>query len=361
MKVRVELRRGAGFPIDVAFQAEGGVTALFGRSGAGKSTVISMIAGLDRAEEGHVSVGDRVLFDSAAGISVAPHRRRTPVVFQDGRLFPHLTVAGNLAFARRFGGGTAAPLEPIVDLLGIGHLMGRRPGRLSGGEKQRVAIARALASSPDLLLLDEPLAALDEARKAEILPYLDRLRRETGLPMVFVSHVVSEVARLADRVVMLQGGRSVASGPVAEVFADAATAAIMGPRDAGAILEGTIARHLPDDGLTEVVLSAVRLMLPLVAAEPGTRVRLRLRATDIIVGTGGTEGLSTRNVMRSTVTFVREGEGPGAMVGLRCGEDRLLARLTQRSVRELGLRPGVTCWAILKAVAVPPEDVTVLG
>ncbi|UOM33536.1 molybdenum ABC transporter ATP-binding protein [Acuticoccus sp. I52.16.1] len=361
MKVSVDLRRRARFPIDVAFEAEGGVTALFGRSGAGKSTVIAMIAGLERPEAGWVVVGDRVLFDSERGRAVAPHARRTPVVFQDGRLFPHLTVAGNLAFARRFGGGAPRPLEPIVELLGIGGLLHRRPGRLSGGEKQRVAIARALASSPDLLLLDEPLAALDEARKAEILPYLDRLRSETGLAMIYVSHAVSEVARLADRVVMLQGGRSVAAGPVAEVFADAATAAIMGPRDAGAILEGRIAAHLPDDALTEVALSTVRLTLPLVAAPPGTRVRLRLRATDIIVGTGAVAGLSTHNVLPAVVSFVREGEGPGALVGLRCGDDRLLARLTQRSVRDLGLAPGCPCTAILKAVAVPPEDVTVLG
>ncbi len=361
MKLSVRLRREARFPIDVAFEADGGVTALFGRSGAGKSTVIAMIAGLERPEAGHVAVGERVLFDSDARVSLAPHARRTPVVFQDGRLFPHLTVAGNLAFARRFGGAVPGPLEPVVELLGIGGLMDRRPGRLSGGEKQRVAIARALASSPDLLLLDEPLAALDEARKAEILPYLDRLRSETGLAMIYVSHAVSEVARLADHVVMLQGGASVAAGPVAEVFADAATAAIVGPRDAGAILEGRIAAHMPDDALTEVALSSVRLTLPMVAAPPGTRVRLRLRATDIIVGIGATAGLSTRNVMPSIVTFVREGEGPGALVGLRCGDDRLLARLTQRSVRELGLAPGVACNAILKSVAVPPEDVTVLG
>ncbi|WP_075220112.1 molybdenum ABC transporter ATP-binding protein [Acuticoccus yangtzensis] len=361
MTLSVRLSRAAGFPIDVAFEADGGVTALFGRSGAGKSTLIAMLAGLERADCGHVSVGGRVLYDSAKGIDVAPHARRTPVVFQDGRLFPHLSVAGNLAFAQRFGGGKPAALGPIVDLLGIGHLMRRRPGGLSGGEKQRVAIARALASSPDLLMLDEPLAALDEARKAEILPYLERLRTEAGLPMIYVSHAVSEVARLADRVVMLQGGRSVAAGPVTEVFADAATAAIMGPRDAGAILEGTIALHRPDDGLTEVALSSTRLSLPLVDAPVGTRVRMRLRATDIIVAVGATEGLSTHNVMPATVAFVREGEGPGALVGLECGADRLIARLTQRSVRTLGLAPGVACAAVLKAIAVPPEDVTVLS
>lgn len=360
MSLSVRIHRSTAFPIEVSFEAQDGITALFGRSGAGKSTIIAMIAGLVRPETGRIAVGERVLFDSDTGRDVAPEKRRTPVVFQDGRLFPHLTVAGNLAFARRFGGGTA-PLGPIVELLGIGPFMRRRPGGLSGGEKQRVAIARALASAPDLLLLDEPLAALDEARKAEILPYLDRLRTETGLPMIYVSHAVSEVARLADKVVMLREGRSVAAGPVGEVFADAASVAVMGPRDAGAILEGRIADHRPEDGLSEVALSAARLTLPLVTAPVGARVRLRLRATDIIVGTGTTAGLSTRNVMASTVRFVREGEGPGALVGLACGSDLLLARLTQRSVRELGLAPGVSCNAILKAVAVAPEDVTVLS
>ncbi|WP_420394161.1 molybdenum ABC transporter ATP-binding protein [Acuticoccus sp.] len=360
MTLSVALRHRRGdFDLDVSFAAADGITALFGRSGAGKTTVIQAIAGLLTPTAGRIEAGGRVLFDGAAGVDVPAHRRGAAVVFQDGRLFPHMTVAGNLAFARRFARRPAA-VAPLVALLGLGDLLRRRPAGLSGGETQRVAIARALATGPALLLLDEPLASLDEARRAEILPYLERLRAEARLPMVYVSHQVSEVARLADTVVVLREGRVAAAGPAATVFADALAAAQMGPRDAGVLLEGRIAAHHAVDGLSEVRLSAATLTLPMVQAGIGTTVRLRLRATDVILARPGVVA-STQNVLPVTVTSVTDGVGPGALVGLACGKDRILARLTQRSVRELGLAPGTQCVALLKALAVAPEDVVVLG
>ena len=191
-----------GFTLEVAFDSPGGVTALFGRSGAGKSTIAGMLAGLIRPDRGRITVDGDVLVDRSAGIFVPPHRRRIGSVFQDGRLFPHLSVRRNLLYGAWFAGRrvTGRPLDDIVDLLGIGPLLDRRPATLSGGEKQRVAIGRALLMGPRLLVLDEPLAALDQARKDEILPYLERLRDETRLPMVYVSHSRDEVVRLADQI-----------------------------------------------------------------------------------------------------------------------------------------------------------------
>ncbi len=347
--------------IDAAFEAPAGVTALFGRSGAGKTTVLSAIAGLLRPQEGRIVAHGRVLFDSAAGIDVAPARRRIATVFQDGRLFPHMSVNGNLKFAERFAGRPARDRDRLIALLGLEPLLARRPAMLSGGEKQRVAIARALFSQPDALLLDEPLAALDDARKAEIMPYLERLAREAAMPIVYVSHALPEVARLADRVVLMRDGRTVAEGTLGAVFTDPQAAAVIGFRDAGALLDGTVHAHDAADGLTEVALSAVRLVLPAIDAPVGARCRIRLRASEVIVALEPPGGLSTRNVLPATVDAIVEGEGPGALVSLAVGEDRILARLTQRSVRSLGLVPGSRCFAVLKAFAVPPEDVVVLA
>lgn len=358
VSVRLRHRQGA-FLLDVAFDAPEGITALFGPSGAGKSTVIAAVAGLMRPQEGRIVVAGRVLFDSAAGVDVAAHRRRIGTVFQDGRLFPHLTVAGNLAFARRFAAGGGADPAPVVDLLGLRPLLRRRPASLSGGEKQRTAVARALLSNPSLLLLDEPLAALDEARKADILPYLQRVRAHAGVPMLYVSHAVSEVVRLADTVVLMREGRAVATGPVGEVLSDLQAAAAMGPREAGAVLDGVVVAHDPADGLSEVALAAGRLTLPAIAAPEGTRVRVRLRASEVIVALVAPDAMSTRNVLPAVVAHVQEGVGPGALVALRCGPDRLLARLTRRAARALDLSPGRPCFAILKAVAVAPEDIAV--
>ncbi|WMS43731.1 molybdenum ABC transporter ATP-binding protein [Acuticoccus sp. MNP-M23] len=347
--------------IDVAFEAPAGVTALFGRSGAGKTTVLSAIAGLMTPQEGRIVAGGRVLFDAASGVNLAPARRRIGTVFQDGRLFPHMSVLGNLKFAERFAARPATQRERLIALLGLEALLTRRPAMLSGGEKQRVAIARALLSEPDALLLDEPLAALDDARKAEIMPYLERLARDASMPILYVSHALPEVARLADRVVLMRSGRSVATGAVSTVFTDVEAAAVMGFRDAGALLTGRVFAHDPADGLTEVALSACRLVLPAIDAPAGTPVRIRLRASEVIVALEPPGGLSTRNVLPAVVEGIVAGDGPGALVSLAVGEDRIMARLTQRSVRTLGLAPGSPCFAVLKAFAVPPEDVVVLA
>lgn len=346
-----------GFTLDAAFEAPTGVTALFGRSGSGKTTVANAVAGLIRPDRGRVAVDGRVLCDTATGAWVPPHRRRAGYVFQEGRLFPHLTVRRNLLYGRWFAGLRDGPaFDHVVELLGIGHLLDRRPGALSGGEKQRVAIGRALLAEPRVLLMDEPLAALDDARKAEVLPYLERIRDETRIPVLYISHTVAEVARLATTVVVLEAGRVVRAGPTADVLADPDAVPALGVREAGSLLTGRVLAHHAD-GLTEVAVSAGSLLLPHLSAPPGATVRVRIEAQDIIVARERPTAISALNILPATVTALRRGEGPGVVVQLRSGEDRLLARITRRSADALGLAPGVECFGIAKAVSVAPADI----
>ena len=358
MTVSVSLRhRFADFALDVGFEAEAGVTALFGRSGAGKTTVVNAVAGLLRPEAGRIAVAGEVLTDTGARLFVPPHRRRIGYVFQDGRLFPHLSVRGNLLYGARFSGG-GGDLGKVAELLGLGGLLERRPGALSGGEKSRVAIGRALLARPRMLLMDEPLASLDAARKAEILPYIERLAGETGLPILYVSHALSEVARLARTVVVLEAGRVARAGPAGEIFADPEAAPLLGLREAGAILPARVVAHAAD-GLSELVFSGGRLFVPRIAAPEGAAVRLRVLARDVVLALGRPEGISALNILPVTVTRLRPGEGPGVMVALRAGEDALLARVTRRSAEAMGLREGLTLHAVLKSVAPAPADLSV--
>jgi molybdate transport system ATP-binding protein len=360
MTLHLSLRHAfPGFDLDVSFEAPPGVTVLFGPSGSGKTTVINAVAGLLRPDRGRIVVGDWVLLDTGAGRLLAPHRRRVGYIFQEGRLFPHLTVRQNLAYGRWFAprGARSASLDRVIDMLGIGHLLNRRPGALSGGEKQRVAIGRALLSAPKLILADEPLAALDEARKAEILPYFERLRDEVATPILYVSHASAEVARLATTVVALRQGRVAAFGPPARVLSDVAA---VGARGAASLLTGRLVAHHAD-GLSELSAPGGALWLPRVEGTPGAMIRVRIAANDVILSRARPEGLSAQNILTGAIVEIRLGQGPGALVVLRLGPEpdaaRLTARVTQRAVAALGLAPGQTCHAVIKTVSVAPEDV----
>lgn len=345
--VNVQKRLGE-FTLDVAFDAPRGVTAIFGRSGSGKTTVVNIIAGLLAPDQGQISLSNRVLFD---GITNLPTRRRKlGLVFQDARLFPHLTVAKNLTF-----GGTHDQGK-IVDLLGLGGLMSRKPAGLSGGEKQRVALGRALMSNPDMLLLDEPLAALDTQRKAEILPYLERLRDDFGLPMIYVSHAMSEVARLANYLVVLEAGKVVRAGPLAEVLSHPVSVSLFGPRGAGAVIAATVAGHDLDDHLTRLSFDGGQISLPGHVGRLGQKLRVRVPAHDVILANQRPAQISARNVLPVKITAIGLGSGPGVAIGLMAGQTPLLARITQASLRDMDLTVGADIFAIIKATAVAPAD-----
>ncbi|AJE47357.1 molybdate transport system ATP-binding protein [Celeribacter indicus] len=346
-----------GFTLDARFEAPPGLTVLFGRSGSGKTTIVNAVAGLLMPDRGRIAAGDWTLLDTAAGLRLKPHRRRLGYIFQEGRLFPHLTVRQNLRYGAWFAPKDAPREEMgrVVEMLGIGALLDRRPGALSGGEKQRVAIGRALLSAPKIILADEPLAALDEARKAEILPYFERLRDEVNVPILFVSHSASEVARLATTVVALEDGRVIRQGPAAEVLGDPAVLPT-GARAAGAVVTAQVVAHHAD-GLTELSAGGVPVFLPRVAQGPGAVLRLRIAAHDVILSRARPEGLSALNIFPGTVAEIREGEGPGAMVALDTPAGRVLARITHRSRAALGLAPGVAVHAIVKSVSSAPSDI----
>ena len=350
--LRIELtHQFADFALDVEITAGDGITMLFGPSGAGKSTIAKSVGGLLRTDQAYVQLGDRVLADTSRRVWLKPYARRIGYVFQEPHLFPHLSVQGNLLY----GAGRDADLRRIADLLDITPLLARRPAGLSGGEAARVALGRALLSTPSMLILDEPLAALDARRKADILPYLERLRDHANVPMLYITHALDEVARLGSTLVLLRDGKVARSGSVKDVLSDPDAVPVLGPRMAGAMLEGQVVRHV--DGLTQLAVSGGLVWVPGTAGAVGTKMRLRVMAQDVIVGTHKPHGLSALNILPAKVVSLYRGDGPGALVVLQSGADRLLARITQRSLDEMGLAPGDAVYGILKTVSVGPTDV----
>jgi len=352
LEVDIAHRQG-NFALETRFESAGRLTALFGPSGSGKSSLINIIAGLTKPERGRVVVDGRVLVDTGRRVFVPKHRRRIGLVFQDARLFPHMSVAANLRYGRFFTPAAEryAQMDTVVDLLGIGHLLDRRPSGLSGGEKQRVAIGRALLASPKLLLMDEPLASLDEARKAEIMPYIERLRDETKIPIVYVSHSVAEVARLASEVVVLSAGRVTASGPAAAILQRLDLLPAEERGEGGSLLETVVARHDEEFAMTVLSSAAGEIRVPRLALAVGAPVRLRMRARDVMVATERPRGLSALNVLAGRVSAVEPGEGGSVEVHIDCGGAPVLARITRQSRQALGLEPGREVFAVVKTVS----------
>ncbi|MCD2511207.1 molybdenum ABC transporter ATP-binding protein [Comamonas endophytica] len=347
---RLQLQR-PGFLLDVDLDLPGrGVSALFGPSGCGKTSCLRAIAGLERAK-GRVEVNGQAWQDDAHGLWLPTHRRQLGYVFQEASLFSHLTVQANIAYGAKRQPLARVAIEQAVELLGIGALMARMPASLSGGERQRVAIARALASSPQLLLMDEPLAALDAQRKAEVLPYLDRLQRALDLPILYVSHALDEVAQLADALVLLQDGQVRAQGTTESLLARLDLPLSRGDT-AAAVVSGIVTAHDAADHLSTVDFPGGPLQL--VASHPhpvGSRVRLRVPAGGVSLALAAPQGSSILNILPARVQAMRD-DGPGlVMVALQAGPTPLLARITQRSARQLGLAPGVGVYAQVKGVA----------
>jgi molybdate transport system ATP-binding protein len=346
LDVDIDHRHGT-FHLSARFVSQPGVTALFGRSGSGKTTLVNIVGGLIRPTRGRIAVDGQTLVDSERHLFVPKHRRRIGYVFQDSRLFPHLNVRQNLLYGRWFSrgkGGAAADFDSVVELLGIASLLDRPPDLLSGGEKQRVAIGRALLAHPRLLLMDEPLASLDEARRAEILPYIERLRDKAGVPILYVSHSVAEVARLATTVVILADGKVTAVGPVLDILplADAG--------DGGSVLDARIAHHDERFQLTTLVSAAGELQVPRLSAPPGGSVRAYIRARDVMLSLNPPQEISALNVLAGRIAQVTPA-GAQADVRLDCNGAILVARVTAKSVQRLALAPGRAVYAVIKSVS----------
>lgn len=359
MTLVVDLHHRRGdFTLATRFASEGKLTALFGRSGSGKTTLVHIIAGLLRPDRGHVAIDGQQLVDTERRLFVPAHRRRVGYVFQEGRLFPHMTVRQNLLYGRWFTprDEQRGSLDDIVDLLGIGNLLARHPVSLSGGEKQRVAIGRALLANPRVLLMDEPLAALDDARKAEILPYIERLRDEFGIPIVYVSHSVAEVVRLATTVVALSDGQVVTIGTPGEVMVRPGVGVITGRAEAGAVLDMRVAAHDVTYGLTTLTAAAGDLRLPYKDdLRLGTHVRVQVLARDVMISLQPPAGLSALNVLAGTIAEIGMPRAPAensvVEVRINCQGQMLLAHLTRYSVDKLELAVARPVYAVIKSVA----------
>ena len=359
VKARIARR---DFDLDVDFVGKDGVTALFGPSGCGKTTVIRLVAGLDRPTSGRIVLGDHVLVDTDRRITVAPHRRRIGLVFQDAQPFPQLSVAGNLGYGAFFTPARARRVqrEAVVEVLGIAPLMSRRTVTLSGGEKQRVAIGRALLTSPDLLLMDEPLAALDEERKLGILPFVERLRDEFRIPILYVSHAVEEVARLAQTVVRMDRGRITAIGAPEDVLAPSRLGHPVERFDAVSILNGRISEVDRVYGTTTVAHDAGRIVLPTPLPREGSGVRLAVHATDVVLARSVPEGVSARSVLRGTVTGISEPVGPFVHVETTlAGGDHVVAWVTRRGWEAVDRKVGEEVVLLVKSVSLDERSMAV--
>jgi molybdate transport system ATP-binding protein len=348
-----------GLLLDIAFSAPSqGLTALFGRSGAGKTSIVQAIAGGVRPDVGRIVVDGRVFFDSNAGIDLPVHQRRIGYVFQDSRLFPHLSVRSNLLFGfKRAGAARKFQLDPVVDLLGIGHLLDRRPHHLSGGERQRVGIGRALLAQPSLLLMDEPLSSLDPPRKSELLAYIEGVRDELRIPILYISHAFNEVVRLADYLVLLDAGVVVRAGPLLDIASDSTVAPLIGRFEAGSVIECTVSAHDDDMALSTLGFTGGQLRVPCVALDLGTRVRVRIRSRDVAISLSSPTDVSISNRLPGTLLSLTVREGPYVDAAIDIGGDTLRALITRESAARLRLEPGLKVWALIKAVSFDSRSV----
>ncbi|MFZ5504180.1 MAG: molybdenum ABC transporter ATP-binding protein [Pseudomonadota bacterium] len=358
----IELRFGTclgalDLDVDVMLPSRG-VSAIFGRSGAGKSSLINAVAGIVRPARGRIAVGERVFFDADAGIDLPIEARGVGYVFQDARLFPHLSVTGNLRYGlRRARGPRPVDWDSVIEVLGLAHLLDRRPHHLSGGEKQRVALGRALLRQPGLLLMDEPLASLDAPRKAEVLPYIERLAQEFALPVLYVSHSIEEVTRLADHLVIVSEGRTVASGELADIMSRPEHSPLIGRYEAGSVLDCTVLQHNDDYALTTLRFADGQLRVPRIDLDPGCAVRVRIRARDVALALSRPMDVSITNKMPGRIARITPREGPYADVAVDLGSSSLRALVTRESCDRLGLQQGTAVWVMVKSVALDSRSV----
>ena len=343
-----------GFTLEVKFQADGPVLGVFGPSGAGKTTLINLIAGLTRPQRGSITFGNQTLFDSEQHIDVPTHQRRIGVVFQEHRLFPHYSVKGNLLYGAARGGDG---LNRIVELLELGGLLTRRVHHLSGGERQRIALGRALLSNPQLLLLDEPLASLDLRLRRQIIPYLRRVRDDLAVPIVYVSHDLTEILQLTDQLLVLERGRSVGCGRYGEIVHSDAVLSVVHDRGMNNVLAARVAEHKVDDGVSVLEIGPMReggatgrLFAPLCAAAVGSTVSISIRPWDIALATGPVSGVSILNQVQGRVRRCT-GHEQRMLVDVEIGAP-LIVEISRRSATTLNIQPGVPIVCLIKSHSV---------
>ncbi|HEY9193344.1 MAG TPA: molybdenum ABC transporter ATP-binding protein [Methyloversatilis sp.] len=358
IELRFRKRLGAlGLDVDVALPAQG-ISALFGRSGAGKTSLVNAVAGIVTPDDGVIRVGDRVFFDRARDVNLPLEQRGIGYVFQDARLFPHLNVAGNLRYGQKRSRGTqAVDWSSVIDVLGLAHLLDRRPHHLSGGERQRVALGRALLRQPALLLMDEPLASLDAPRKAEVLPYIERLAHEFELPVLYVSHSIDEVTRLAHHLVIVSEGRTVASGELAYIMSLPEHSPLVGRYEAGSVIDCAVAQHDDHYGMTTLRFSDGQIRVPRVDLAAGMPVRVRIRARDVALARMQPVDVSITNQLAGHVLSMTPREGPYMDVAVDLGSTSVRALITRESCDRLQLEIGMHVWAMVKSVALDSRSV----
>jgi len=350
------VRKQGQFTIQAEFhRPANGVTALFGPSGAGKTSIVNMVAGLSQPDDGHIIINERRLFDRRNRINLPPEKRRIGYIFQDGRLLPHLSVRTNLTYgmhltpaAKRF-----IHLDQVVDLLGIGHLLKRRPAGLSGGEKQRVAIGRALLTSPDLLLMDEPLASLDQARKHEVLPFIQRLCREFSLPVLYVSHSMEEIINLADHLVVLEQGRIKAAGTMEALMGRPDLSHLLGRDDFGSVINTIVTQNADKHGLIHLNFPGGTLKVPQLTAAPGSSLRVQIPAHNVGIALQPPIQTSYQNIFSGVIESISRESGPFVDLSINIGCP-LLARVTSSARTQLGLHNGQRVYALVKSVNISP-------
>ena len=347
----IHLNRGR-FTLELKVTAPAGVTVIFGPSGCGKTTLLRAVAGLESVDRGQIVIDGSDMTERPA------HRRAVGYLFQEPRLLPHLNVLRNLKFAQKMGRKvTEQSFDEVIALLELGHLLDRAPFALSGGEAQRVALGRALLSAPKCLCLDEPLSALDQGLKHRILPYLERLRDRTDIPILYVTHDAAEMARLADHIVLMQAGRCLLSGPAEAILSDPAAVPYLGVRAAGTVISGQVMAPDPITGLAVVGFDGGQLILPELTQNKGCTIRIRILAQDIVLAREKPSGLSALNVFEGTITQLHSGQGPGVIVQFKTGNTLFLARVTQYSSRKMELAVGQNIFAIVKATAFDPAGI----
>ena len=360
LEINVSKKLG-DFAVDVRLSSDGGVMALFGRSGAGKSSIVKMIAGLLTPDAGVIKIFGETIYDSSSGINIKPENRSIGYVFQEDLLFPHMNVTSNLRYGIKRNPTNKQEIifDDVVGILGLENILERMPHNLSGGERQRVSIGRALISNPKLLLMDEPLTSLDLVRKSEILPYIERLSGEFGIPVVYVSHSLEEVVRLADTIALISDGKSVAKGGLAEIMSRLDLAPLTGRHDAGAVLEAVVINPTSADGLSSLDVCGYTLWVPEIDMQSGEHVRMRVRARDVVLAKTLPEGTSILNSLAGNIIDIKSGDGPHTEVAIEItpvsseiAPQVLIARITRRSASRMELKKGNKIYALVKAVAI---------